>query len=107
MSRRKRFASSLGSGYLAMAANAIYSAASIPLALHYLTREEFGLWAVVTQIGGYIALLDFGVGQSVARILIDYKDDMDGGDYGSVLKTASIAFGFQAAWHFSYRRVRR
>ena len=96
MSRTKRFALSLGSGYLAMTANAIYSALSIPLALHYLTREEFGLWAVVTQIGGYLTLLDFGVGQSVSRILVDYKDDMNGGDYGSVLKTAWIAFGFQA-----------
>jgi O-antigen/teichoic acid export membrane protein len=96
MSRTRRFVSSLGSGYLAMAANTIYSAASIPLALHYLTREEFGLWAVVTQIAGYLTLLDFGVGQSVARILVDYKDDMNSGDYGSVLKTASIGFGLQA-----------
>jgi O-antigen/teichoic acid export membrane protein len=100
MSRTKRFASALASGYLALAANVVYTLASIPLALHYLTREEFGLWAVVAQITGYFALLDFGVGQSVSRILIDYKDDVNGGEYGATLKTASIVFVFQAAGIF-------
>ncbi|MBV8533846.1 MAG: hypothetical protein JO207_08590 [Verrucomicrobia bacterium] len=96
MSRAKRFASALASGYLALAANAIYTVLSIPLALHYLTREEFGLWAVVGQVTGYFALLDFGVGASVARILIDYKDNVNGGEYGATLKTASLFFVFQA-----------
>jgi len=100
MSRAKRFASALASGYLALAANVIYTVLSIPLALRYLTREEFGLWAVVGQITGYFALLDFGVGQSVSRILVDYKDDVNGGEYGATLKTASIVFFFQAAGIF-------
>src|SRR5271166_973531 len=100
MSRAKRFASALASGYLALAANVVYTVLSIPLALHYLTREEFGLWAVVGQITGYFAVLDFGVGQSVSRILVDYKDDVNGGEYGATLKTASIVFVFQAAGIF-------
>src|SRR5271166_3782701 len=100
MSRTKRFASALASGYLALAANVVYTVLSIPLALHYLTREEFGLWAVVGQITGYFAVLDFGVGQSVSRILVDYKDDVNGGEYGATLKTASIIFVFQAAGIF-------
>src|SRR5215469_14963739 len=100
MSRAKRFASALASGYLALAANVVYTVLSIPLALHYLTREEFGLWAVVGQITGYFALLDFGVGQSVSRILIDDKDDMNGGEYGATLKTASCGFVFEAAGIF-------
>jgi O-antigen/teichoic acid export membrane protein len=100
MSRAKRFASALASGYLALAANVVYTVLSIPLALHFLTREEFGLWAVVGQITGYFALLDFGVGASVSRILVDYKDDVNGGEYGATLKTASIVFVFQAAGIF-------
>ena len=100
MSRAKRFASALASGYLALAANVVYTVLSIPLALRFLTREEFGLWAVVAQITGYFTLLDFGVGQSVSRILIDYKDDVNGGEYGATLKTACIVFVFQAAGIF-------
>jgi O-antigen/teichoic acid export membrane protein len=100
MSRAKRFASALASGYLALAANVVYTVLSIPLALRYLTREEFGLWVVVGQITGYFALLDFGVGQSVSRILIDHKDDVNGGEYGATLKSASLVFFFQAAGIF-------
>jgi len=96
MSRKRRFIFAVGSGYVALVANVLYTGSSIPLALHYLTREEFGLWSVVVQITGYLSLLDVGVGQSAARLLVDTKDDINGGIYGSVLKTASIVFTIQA-----------
>jgi O-antigen/teichoic acid export membrane protein len=95
MSRRKRFLSSLGSGYGSLIANVIYTGASVPLALHYLSATLFGLWAVVAQIGGYLTLLDFGVNSSVARLLVDHKDDLNGGMYGSLLKSAGVVFAAQ------------
>ncbi len=102
MSRKRRFIFALGSGYVALVANVVYVAAAIPLALHYLTKEEFGLWAVILQITSYLGLLDLGVGQSVARLLIDSKDNINGGIYGSVLKTASLVFAIQAAIVFAF-----
>jgi O-antigen/teichoic acid export membrane protein len=95
MSRRKRFFSSLGSGYGALLANIIYTGLSVPLALHYLGPALFGLWALVAQIGGYLALLDFGVNSAIARILVDHKDDLNGGRYGSLLKSAVLVFATQ------------
>jgi O-antigen/teichoic acid export membrane protein len=92
MSRKRRFIFALGSGYVALAANVLYVAATIPLALHYLTREEFGLWSVVAPVRDCLMLLDFGVSASVARLLVDTKDDINGGVYGSLLKTASLIF---------------
>jgi O-antigen/teichoic acid export membrane protein len=96
MSRSRRYMFAVGSGYAAVTANIFYTALAIPLALHYLTREEFGLWSVVLQITGYLALLDLGVGEAVARLLVDSKDNINGGIYGSILKTASIVFAVQA-----------
>jgi O-antigen/teichoic acid export membrane protein len=96
MSRKRRFIFALGSGYVALVANIVYIALAIPLALSYLTKEEFGLWSVVLQITGYLGLLDLGVGQSVARLLIDSKDNINEGTYGSVLKTAFVVFAIQA-----------
>lgn len=52
MSRIKNLVSGVSSGYLAMAANIVYTMGSIPVALHYLSKEEFGLWALVTQLAG-------------------------------------------------------
>ena len=90
MSRLKKFTRSLISGYILLAANIIYTLASVPLALHYLGKVQFGLWAVISQIGGYIALVDLGMNSSIARILIDHKDDRVNGVYGSVIKTGAL-----------------
>jgi len=48
MSRLKKFTFSLLSGYVLLGANIFYTLASVPLALHYLTKPEFGFWARLT-----------------------------------------------------------
>lgn len=90
MSRIKKFTRSLFSGYLMLGANTFYTLASVPLVLHYLSKPEVGLWALVSQIGGYITLIDLGMSASVGRILIDHKDDRSNGAYGSVIKTGAL-----------------
>ncbi len=90
MSRLKKFAHSLASGYVVLGANVAFTVASVPLATSRLSNSEFGLWALTTQIAGYVALIDLGMSGSVARILIDYKDDKNGGAYGSVIRTALL-----------------
>lgn len=90
MSRFRHAARSLASGYAAIAANVLFTLASYPLALHYLSKDEFGLWAVVMQIAGYLLLFDLGFSGSASRILIDHKDKKDGSDYGSVIKTGCL-----------------
>jgi O-antigen/teichoic acid export membrane protein len=87
MSRLKRYVHSLASGYVLLGANMLFTLASAPLALHYLSKAEFGLWALTSQIAGYVALVDMGLSASGSRILIDYKDHRANGDYGSVVKT--------------------
>src|SRR5438045_1509867 len=97
MSRFRNAARSLTSGYAAMGANALYTLASVPLALHYLSKEEFGLWALVTQVGGYLLLIDFGISGASTRILIDHKDKKVEGGYGSVIKTGALVLLVQGA----------
>src|SRR4051794_9152072 len=96
MSRLKNFASGVASGYVQMAANTVFTLASIPLTLHYLSKSEFAIWALVSQVMGYFALIEFGIGSSVARILADHKDRRDGGMYCSVLIAGAIVFAIQA-----------
>src|SRR6478672_11842932 len=92
MSRFRNTARSLSSGYLAMASNIIYTLASVPLALHYLSKDEFGLWALAMQVAAYLKLIDLGVTGAVWRILVDHKDDRAGGEYNSVIKTGVLVF---------------
>ena len=94
-SRTHNFIRGLGAGYFAIAVNIAYTAASVPLALHYLGKEQFGLWALAQQIMGYLMLLDLGVSSAVSRFIADRKDDVDGGGYGNLLLTGAIVFAIQ------------
>jgi O-antigen/teichoic acid export membrane protein len=90
MSRLKKFTHSLLSSYAQLAVNVLYSLASVPLALHYLSKAEFGLWALTLQVATFIALIDLGMGSSIARILIDHKDDRHNGRYGGAIKSGFL-----------------
>jgi O-antigen/teichoic acid export membrane protein len=90
MQRRKVYFSGLIAGYSALAANIAYSLISIPLALHYLGKEVFGLWAVVIQITTLLQLLDLGMSSGAGRLLVDDKDDRSGGRYATTLLALGI-----------------
>ena len=94
-SRTRNFLRGLGAGYVAIAVNIAYTAASVPLALHYLGKEQFGLWALAQQIAGYLMLLDLGVSSAVSRFIADRKDEVNSGSYGSLLLTGAIVFASQ------------
>jgi O-antigen/teichoic acid export membrane protein len=83
------------SGYLLMGVNVLYTFFSIPLALHYLGKEEFGLWALAQQISGYLMLLDLGMSSALSRFLADHKDEREGEEYGSMFLTGSLVFLIQ------------
>ncbi len=93
--RSKRFASGVVTSYGAILVNVFYTLFSVRMALHYLGKEQFGLWALALQISGYMALLELGMSSAISRFLADHKDDVNGGEYGSLLLTGGIVFGIQ------------
>ena len=97
MSRLKKFAHALVSGYALVGANIVYTLLSVPLALHYLSMKEFGLWASIMQMANFnMILIDLGMSGSLSRILIDHKDDRDSPAYGSVIQTGVLVLTVQA-----------
>jgi len=91
VSRRTLYLRGLSLNYLALGASIAYSLVSIPLALHYLGTEQFGLWAVVLSVSGYLQMLELGISHGVGRILIEAKDERQHGAYCSVLLTGAVA----------------
>jgi len=87
MSRFRLAIHGVVSGYVMLAATAVFGLASVPVALHYLSKEQFGLWALMLTLVSYLNLVDVGMSGSIRRLLIDFKDDRDGGHYGSLIKT--------------------
>lgn len=92
MNRTRRFISGVASGYVAIICNIAYTAASIPLALHYLTKEEFGLWALAQQIAGYLLMLDLGISFSLNRLIANQKEKVDSSAYQDWLKNGALTF---------------
>jgi O-antigen/teichoic acid export membrane protein len=100
MGRFRQVANNIASSYAVLVLTAVYALASLPLALHYLSKEQygldrFGLWTLMSSIGGYLSLIDLGMSGSISRLLIDHKDDRDGRTYGSLIKTGWIVLGLQ------------
>jgi len=87
MGRKKLFSQSLAAGQLFLLSNVVYSLASVPLALSYLSVEEFGLWAVVMQTANFLLLLDAGFSSGAGRLLIDVKDKRPCKAYGRMVAT--------------------
>ena len=96
MGRLHRLFHSLASGYAVLLANIVFSLAQVPLALSYLTKAEFGLWALAFQLGNYLQLVDFGMSMSVSRLLIDHKHERNAGTYGSTIQTGFLVLSFRA-----------
>ncbi len=84
-------------GYAQVGANIGFTILSVPLALRYLGKEEFGLWALSQQISGYFLLIDLGLSSAMSRLLANHKDDLNGGSYGSFLLTGGLVFVAQGA----------
>jgi O-antigen/teichoic acid export membrane protein len=69
MSRFRRAVHGAASGYVLLAVTAVYALATLPLALHYLSRERFGLWGLMSSIGVYLSLIDLGMSGSIIKMI--------------------------------------
>jgi O-antigen/teichoic acid export membrane protein len=101
MNRTQRFSRSIFSGYACTFVVAACSFASIYLSLHFLSVPQFGLWALVFQINGYLLLTDFGMSNAVGRFLMDWKDQRPSKQYGETFIAGLLILFFQAALLFS------
>jgi O-antigen/teichoic acid export membrane protein len=88
--RLRRFLHAVASSYALLGFNVLYVLGSVPVALYYLQKREFGLWALSMQLTGYLQLVDLGMSGSVSRHLIDYKDARAKGDYGGLIQTGAF-----------------
>jgi O-antigen/teichoic acid export membrane protein len=95
MARLKYFVHTVLSGYLFLGTNILYTLASVPLALRYLSTAEFGLWAMASQLTAFLGLVDAGLGNAVGRLLIDEKDHKESTAYGSLVQTAALVNAVQ------------
>ncbi len=76
-SPKDRYHATLASGYGLVGLQILLTLASVPLALSFLGKEGFGIWALATQVSVWLLLLDGGMNGALARHLIDHRQDPD------------------------------
>ena len=96
MSRLKNFSRNVTTSYAQMGVGVVCGLVSLPLVLNWLSKAEFGLWGTLVQLMSYIALIDLGINQLIARFLVDHKDHRADGGYGSLVKTSAAVSVAQA-----------
>ena len=104
MSRFRQIVHGTASGYGVLVATALYGLASFPLALHYLSKERFGLWALMSTIGGYLVLVDLGMSGSVAWLLVDHKDQRAEELTAAWSRRAGWCLSSKERWCFCWER---
>jgi O-antigen/teichoic acid export membrane protein len=77
--RNRRAAITGGTAVLARAVQVSTSLVTIPLAVHYLGNERFGLWMTISSVLAMANFADFGVGNGVLNTVADAfgKNDFD------------------------------
>ena len=65
-----------------------------PFILHKIGNVYFGVWALVTQVTGYLWLLDFGVRESVIKYVAEYHERGDYTNLGKVINASLRMYSF-------------
>jgi O-antigen/teichoic acid export membrane protein len=77
MSYVKTFAKNAVSNWANMAVSLVISFILSPFILHKIGNTYFGVWALVSQVTGYLWLLDFGVRDSVIKYVAEFHEKKD------------------------------
>jgi len=90
-STKKLYLHGLAASLVNLLVVSVYSLLVIRLSLTYLEKEEFGLLCLLSQVSGYISILDLGLFTAFSRILIDYTTGRQD-RYANALGTAARVF---------------
>jgi len=76
----KRIVAGTAVSYLNTGISMLSNLILIPMYLHYLGKEQYGLWLVVLSMVGYLGLSNLGIAQSVSNFVAsaNAKRDQDG-----------------------------
>jgi O-antigen/teichoic acid export membrane protein len=69
--RNSKAGRNFGASIFSFISRMAFGLLSIPIAVHYLTKEELGLWTTVNVMVGYLMWMDMGVGNATGRKIAD------------------------------------
>ncbi len=55
--------------YLSMGANSLIALVYVPMLLHYLTKDQYGIYQLMGSLIAYLSIMDFGLANTTTRYL--------------------------------------
>lgn len=95
--RDSKAARNAAASYLAFASTTITGLISIPLAVYFLTKQELGLWAIITVISGYLNFMELGIGPATGRKMADSIVAKDKAEIDRWWSLTRLVLGLQGA----------
>ncbi len=110
LERYRRAGITASSSFIAKALNILISFLSVPLTIHYLGSERYGVWLTISSLLTWMALTDFGLsGNALVNVLAESsgnEDQVSAREYTSsafwVLTGISLISGAIAAISFHW-----
>jgi O-antigen/teichoic acid export membrane protein len=99
MTRTRRAILGVITNYASAAVMAVAGFVLVPIVLHYLGREDYGLWATIGQMLGYLALLDLGMANAVVRRTARMREH---GDLEAINRMVSTALALYCVLGFVF-----
>jgi len=91
MGRAKKAAKGLITGWIQYFLNLLMQVAFVPLILMYAGQETLGAYAIITQMLGYVSLVDFGLSITTLRFLSHaYGKDDDKKEFFQIMSLSRI-----------------
>lgn len=95
--RYRRIALTMTSGFAARLLAMLATLVTVPMALAYLGKEQFGLWAAITSMIVWLGLLDLGLTSGLINALAESHGRGDRDAAASYVSTAAIVLTVIAA----------
>ncbi len=78
--------------YLAVFSITIIRLAAMPVIVHGLGNDRFGIYAAILSVVGYVGLLDLGIGMSLTKFVAEYHAKKDYASLAEFLSTALLLY---------------
>ncbi len=78
--------------YLAVFSITIIRLAAMPVIVHGLGNDRFGIYAAILSVVGYVGLLDLGIGMSLTKFVAEYHAKKDYPSLAEFLSTALLLY---------------
>lgn len=78
--------------YLSMGAHSVLALVYVPMLLHFLTKDQYGIYQLMGAFVAYLALLNFGLGSTTTRYLSQAYAKGDEGHARQVIATSHALY---------------